>query len=155
MNFAKRRYSWSVCPLRARSSGIDWFFYFLVRRPLWLHLLRIWRPPTPLCPERSPLLSCYSVTDRSTAPALHVFTANNIFMAMWREALKTSVMDCLPIFGSLVKVAVGILVLGSGNPLIWGGAWYFNKRRKAMTEEWENQKRLQEFEEKKRKKLGQ
>lgn len=75
-------------------------------------------------------------------------------MAMWREALKTSPMDCLPIVGSLVKVAVGIIVLGSGNPLIWGGAWYFNKRRKAMTEEWNNQKRLQEIEAKKRQKLG-
>ena len=85
---------------------------------------------------------------------LHLPTANNIFMAMWREALKTSLMDCLPIFGSLAKVAVGILVLGSGNPLIWGGAWYFNKRRKQMTEEWNNQKRLQELEEKKKQKLG-
>ena len=70
------------------------------------------------------------------------------------RAMRTSPMDCLPIFGSLVKVAVGIVVLGSGNPLIWGGAWYFNKRRKAMTEEWNNQKRLQEVEAKKSQKLG-
>ena len=98
-----------------------------------------------------------TVASRADACALsdlHLLTANNIFTAMWREALKTSLMDCLSIFGSLAKVAVGILVLGSGNPLIWGGAWYFNKRRKQMTEEWNNQKRLQELDEKKKQKLG-
>ena len=71
---------------------------------------------------------------------------------MWREALKISLMDCLSIFGSLAKVAVGIWLLMSGNPLYWGGAWYFNKMGKQKTEEWNNQKRLQELEEKKKKK---
>jgi hypothetical protein len=80
-------------------------------------------------------------------------TANEIFMAMWREALKTSLMDCMPIFTSLLKVAVGIVVLGSGNPLVWGGAWYFNKRRVGMMAEWEDQKRMANLEEKKKQKL--
>jgi len=79
--------------------------------------------------------------------------ANEIFMAMWREALKTSLMDCMPIFTSLLKVAVGIVVLGSGNPLVWGGAWYFNKRRVGMMAEWEDQKRMANLEEKKKQKL--
>ena len=76
-----------------------------------------------------------------------------IFMAMWNEAKQTSIMDCMPIFYSLVKVGGGLVVFGSGNPLIWGGAWYANKRYKAMMEEWTNQERLAELEKKKRLKI--
>ena len=74
-------------------------------------------------------------------------------MAMWNEAKQTSVMDCMPIFYSLAKVAIGLAVFGSANPLIWGGAWYANKRYKGMMEEWTNSERLAELEKKKQKKL--
>ena len=51
--------------------------------------------------------------------------------------------------GSQGKVAIGLLVLGSGNPLIWGGAWYANRQRKAMAAQWENQKRIEKLNKKK------
>eukprot|EP01048_Picozoa_sp_COSAG05_P011684 COSAG05_NODE_1118_length_5822_cov_11.598288_6_plen_147_part_00 len=76
--------------------------------------------------------------------------ANHIFMAMLRSAAQTTVSDLMPIFASVVryclllrwrgdvllrsdrlrkrvcvplqfKVAIGLAVFGSGNPLIWGG----------------------------------
>ena len=43
------------------------------------------------------------------------------------------------------KVCIGLLVFGSGNPLIWGGAWWFNRQRKGMQAQWENQKRLEQL----------
>ena len=48
----------------------------------------------------------------------------DIFKAMMREAAKTTPLDLLPVFMSALKVFGGLLVLGSGNPLIWIGAFY-------------------------------
>jgi hypothetical protein len=98
----------------------------------------------------------WSIATTSIVTLVHFccsFAANDIFMAMWNEAKQTSIMDCMPIFYSLVKVGGGLVVFGSGNPLIWGGAWYANKRYKAMMEEWTNQERLAELEKKKKLKL--
>ena len=50
--------------------------------------------------------------------------ARDIFKAMMREAAKTTPLDLIPVFMSAFKVFGGLLVLGSGNPLIWIGAFY-------------------------------
>ena len=86
-------------------------------------------------------------------------------MAMWGEAKKTSLLDLMPIFTSLVsfaaelcralcsqaewvgccrqgKVAVGLVVFGSGNPIIWFGAWWANRKRVQWAAEYEDQQRL-------------
>jgi cation-transporting ATPase 13A1 len=58
--------------------------------------------------------------------------APTIFKAMLDEARRTTIADVVPIFMTLLKVAGVVLVLGSGNILIMGGAaWWFYKRRQA------------------------
>ena len=40
------------------------------------------------------------------------------------------------------KVAVGLVVFGSGNPIIWFGAWWANRKRVQWAAEYEDQQRL-------------
>lgn len=53
-----------------------------------------------------------------------------IFKAMLNEAIKTTPMDLVPVVMSAVKVFGGLMVVSSGNPLIWIGAfWLYRKFR--------------------------
>ena len=40
------------------------------------------------------------------------------------------------------KVAIGLIVFGSGNPIIWFGAWWANRKRVQWAAEYEDQQRL-------------
>ena len=56
--------------------------------------------------------------------------AQPIFNAMLVSAKKTTIKDLLPIFTTVGKVAGGLLLLGTGNPLLWMGAyWAYRKFR--------------------------
>jgi len=56
--------------------------------------------------------------------------AQPIFNAMLVSAKKTTIKDLLPIFTTVAKVAGGLLLLGTGNPLLWMGAyWAYRKFR--------------------------
>jgi cation-transporting ATPase 13A1 len=59
--------------------------------------------------------------------ALRVF-APEVFWAVWEEAVHTHWTDLLPIFWTLLRAVVGFGLLATGNPVIWAGAWYFNKK---------------------------
>jgi len=63
--------------------------------------------------------------------------APQVFKAMMDEARKTTVTDLLPIFMSLFKTVFGFLIFATGNPLVWGAAWYANRKWKAYQEEME------------------
>jgi cation-transporting ATPase 13A1 len=52
--------------------------------------------------------------------------ANKVFKAMMEEAMKTTFADTLPIFYTVLKIAGGLLLLGTGNILLIGGAiWMY------------------------------
>eukprot|EP00941_MAST-03F_sp_MAST-3F-sp1_P000457 g457.t1 len=59
-----------------------------------------------------------------------------IFTAMMESARKTSLKDLKPIFMTLGKVILGLVVLGTGNIFIWGGlAYWWYRRKKAASAE--------------------
>ena len=57
--------------------------------------------------------------------------AKDIFKIMWKEMLSIRPHDLLPIGINIGKVLGGLLIFGSGNPLIWVGAWMMWKKYKA------------------------
>merc|ERR1711990_253950 len=62
--------------------------------------------------------------------------APNIMRAMVDEAKTTTMADLMPIFKTLGKVFGGLMLLGSGNIFLWGGAawFYFKKKKEAQLE---------------------
>eukprot|EP00668_Euglena_longa_P046059 GGOE01061743.1.p1 GENE.GGOE01061743.1~~GGOE01061743.1.p1 ORF type:complete len:525 (+),score=172.97 GGOE01061743.1:212-1576(+) len=58
------------------------------------------------------------------------FFAPVIFGAMVEEARSTTPLDFLPAFKTAGKVVIGLLILGSGNPLLWIGAFFFWRSRR-------------------------
>ena len=48
-----------------------------------------------------------------------------VFKAMISEAAKTTFADLVPVMMTLLKIIGGLLLLGSGNILIWGLAYYW------------------------------
>ncbi len=66
--------------------------------------------------------------------------APKIFAAMLEQARLTTLTDTMPIFitlakvvGGFIKVVGGFMVLGSGNPLIWFGAyWLYGKHKQRL-----------------------
>uniref|UniRef100_A0A7S3PPE7 Uncharacterized protein n=2 Tax=Aplanochytrium stocchinoi TaxID=215587 RepID=A0A7S3PPE7_9STRA len=61
--------------------------------------------------------------------------APKIFAAMVESGMQTKLSDITPIFGTLLKAALGFIVVGSGNPIVWIGAWWLYRKRKSMIEE--------------------
>ena len=58
--------------------------------------------------------------------------ARKIFGAMMRQAAATTLADLAPIFSTMFKVALGLLIFATGNPLVWIGAvWYWRRRTNA------------------------
>merc|ERR1711924_586263 len=59
--------------------------------------------------------------------------ARPIFNAMLDSAKRTSMADLMPMFKTLGKVVLGLVVLSTGNILILGGIgwWYYKKRQSA------------------------
>uniref|UniRef100_A0A7S1J4X1 P-type ATPase A domain-containing protein n=1 Tax=Eutreptiella gymnastica TaxID=73025 RepID=A0A7S1J4X1_9EUGL len=58
-----------------------------------------------------------------------------IFKAMLQEAVATTLADCMPALWSFGKVFGALAVFASGNPLIWIGAvWLYRKRKAAAAE---------------------
>eukprot|EP00298_Acanthocystis_sp_HF-20_P022569 c30571_g1_i1.p1 GENE.c30571_g1_i1~~c30571_g1_i1.p1 ORF type:complete len:465 (+),score=266.83 c30571_g1_i1:88-1395(+) len=56
--------------------------------------------------------------------------ARDIFNAMFAEAAKTTLMDLFPMVKTLGKVLGVFALIGSGNPLLWFGAfWFYRKSR--------------------------
>eukprot|EP00940_MAST-03C_sp_MAST-3C-sp2_P002306 g2306.t1 len=53
-----------------------------------------------------------------------------IFRAMLEEASKTTPLDILPVLKSALMVFGGLLLLGTGNPLLWIGAYFLYRRWK-------------------------
>ena len=66
--------------------------------------------------------------------------APKTFKAQLEQALETRIDDVIPIFKTLLKVVVGFAVVGSGNPLIWIGAFWLYKKYQTSTEEIEFKK---------------
>ena len=60
--------------------------------------------------------------------------APNIFKSMLNELFKTGLSDILPMFKSLGKVFVGLMLLGSGNILVWGGCYWLYRKYSANKE---------------------
>ena len=50
--------------------------------------------------------------------------APKIFDAMAKEAIKTTWKDIVPVLMTLLKIIIGVLILGSGNIILWGIAFY-------------------------------
>lgn len=58
-----------------------------------------------------------------------------IFRAMLDELFKTGIKDILPMFKSLLKVFAGLMLLGSGNIFLWGGAYWLYRKYSAGQQE--------------------
>jgi len=61
--------------------------------------------------------------------------APKVFSAMLESGMKTRPSDLMPILTTLVKVILGFGLVGTGNPIIWMGAYWLYKKRKSMIEE--------------------
>ena len=51
-----------------------------------------------------------------------------VFGAMVSEATKTTPRDLMPIFMTVIKIVGVILILSTGNILLWGGAFYMYRK---------------------------
>lgn len=60
--------------------------------------------------------------------------APKIFKTQLEQALATTFSDLVPIFMTFFKVLVGFLVVCSGNPIIWFGAYWMHKKYKSNLE---------------------
>jgi len=58
--------------------------------------------------------------------------APKIFGAMFKSAKATTLKDLMPVFWSLAKVVGGLLIMSSGNILVWGGCWWLRRKYNAM-----------------------
>jgi len=62
--------------------------------------------------------------------------APEIARKYWDNMRSTSLVDLLPLITTIGKTVGGILLLASGNPLIWLGAyWLYRKYRNSQTED--------------------
>ena len=61
--------------------------------------------------------------------------AKDIFGAMMDSARRTTLKDLMPVFSTAAKVVGGVLLLGSGNLLMWGIAFYAYRRFFRKTEQ--------------------
>ena len=62
---------------------------------------------------------------------------------MMHEAAGTSLRDLAPIFMTMFKVALGLLIFATGNPLVWIGAVWYWRRRSNANKQAEMQKLLE------------
>jgi cation-transporting ATPase 13A1 len=63
--------------------------------------------------------------------------ARPVFRAMLEQGFQTTPRDFFPIFGNLFKVIIFFIVLGTGNPIVWIGAYWANNKFKAWKEQQE------------------
>lgn len=61
--------------------------------------------------------------------------APKVFRAMVDEAKATRPFDLIPILTSLGKTIIGFAIFSTGNPIIWGGAYYAYRQYKNRNEE--------------------
>lgn len=66
--------------------------------------------------------------------------APDVFRAMLSSAQETTIRDLQPIFISLAKGVIGVVVVGSSNPIIWIGAYWLYRKRKQYVEKQEEEK---------------
>jgi len=70
--------------------------------------------------------------------------APDVFRASLEAARQTTLRDLVPVLGTLVKVVVGLAVFASANPLIWGAAYWVNKKFNEKMEEEDERRRERE-----------
>lgn len=61
--------------------------------------------------------------------------APKVFRAMMDEAAKTTWKDLIPVGMTLLKIIGGVILLGSGNVMLWGLAYYLYRQYNNKTKD--------------------